>query len=73
MRIKKLIAPFIITCIITALLVYFVIEIINAPDQLGLKIMGAIIVLFLLGGSIFVFIERIKEIRSGEEDDLSQY
>jgi fucose 4-O-acetylase-like acetyltransferase len=73
MRIKKLIAPFIITCIITVLLVYFVIEIINAPDQLGLKIMGAIIVLFLLGGSIFVFIERIKEIRSGEEDDLSQY
>jgi fucose 4-O-acetylase-like acetyltransferase len=73
MRIKKLIAPFIITCIITVLLVYFVIEIVNAPDQLGLKIMGAIIVLFLLGGSIFVFIERIKEIRSGEEDDLSQY
>ena len=73
MKIKKIIAPLIITCIITAFLVFFIVEIINAPDQLALKVMGAIIVLSLLGGSIFVFIERIKEIRSDEEDDLGKY
>ncbi len=73
MKIRKIIAPFIITCTITAFLVFFVVGIINAPDRLELKVMGAIIVLSLLGGSIFVFIERIKEIRSGEEDDLGKY
>lgn len=27
----------------------------------------------LIGVSVFVLVERIKEVRSGEEDDLSQY
>lgn len=37
------------------------------------KILAVIIPLALIGIIIFVLIERIKEIRSGEYDDLSKY
>jgi len=37
------------------------------------KVTEIIVPLALIGVSIFVLIERIKEIRGGEEDDLSKY
>ena len=37
------------------------------------KVIGAVICLALIGVSVFVLVERIKEIRSGELDDLSKY
>lgn len=71
---KKMIAPIIITIIF--LLYYigfagFCIFLNGMP--LIAKLLGGIIPLLLAGVCIWVLIERIKEIRSGEEDDLSKY
>ena len=71
---KKMISPIIITAVIVfyyigfALLCAFVEGI-----PLLIKLLGGVIPLLLAGVCIYVLIERIKEIRSGEEDDLSKY
>ncbi|CCQ94637.1 conserved hypothetical protein [[Clostridium] ultunense Esp] len=73
MRVKKMIAPIIITILLIIYLSFFIWgwSYINAP--FWVKVAGLTIPVFLIGASIFVLIERIKEIRSGEEDDLSKY
>ena len=73
-HLKKMIAPILITVISLAYLIVFGVIFITVPGlPLLLSVTGGILWLFLAGVSIFVFVERIKEIRSGEEDDLSQY
>jgi len=73
-HIKKLIAPIVIAAIIAIYLIGFIIACFVVADMpLILKITGCIIPLALTGVCIYVLIERIKEIRSGEEDDLSKY
>lgn len=71
---KKIIAPVVITVI---LLLYFIgyasICLIFKNMPVIIKILGVMIPLLLAGVCIFVLVERIKEIRSGEEDDLSKY
>jgi hypothetical protein len=73
MKIKKVIAP----CIITVfLIIYFGVYIWilgQVPLPMWAKILGIGVPLVLIGTSIYVLVERIKEIRSGEEDDLSKY
>lgn len=73
MKTKKIIPPIIITCVLVLYFIFWFLGVISIPDPLWLKILGTIIILFFIGVSIFVLIERIKEIRSGEEDDLSKY
>lgn len=73
MKIKKLIAPIIIIVLLLIYLAVFTISWYNNSTFFLEKTIGIIIGVFLMGGSIFVLIERIKEIRSGEEDDLSKY
>ena len=70
---KKLIAPMVITVLLVAYLVVFFVTWIYIPIPVIGKIIGSLIPLALIGVSIYVLIERIKEIRSGEEDDLSKY
>ena len=73
-HLKKMIAPILITVISLAYLIVFGVIFITVPGlPFLLSVTGGILWLFLAGESIFVFVERIKEIRSGEEDDLSQY
>ena len=70
---KKYIAPVIITVLmILWFFIYFGV-IITLIENLLFKIIVGIIPVIFAGIMIFVFIERIKEIRSGEEDDLSKY
>ena len=71
---KKLTAPIIIiTCVILYYIliaaVFLIIDGIPGP----VKILGLVIPAGFIGVSIFVLKERINEIRSGEEDDLSKY
>ena len=73
MKTRKIIAPLIITCILMVYFTFFILGIVSIPGPLRVKTIGIIIPLALMGVSIFVLIERIKEIRSGEEDDLSKY
>lgn len=75
---KKLIAPILIVAILViyfGIYLYFVITQMTFVTSIPLilKIIATIIPLAFIGVSIFVLIERIKEIRSGEEDDLSKY
>ena len=43
------------------------------PLSVGLRLLIGLIPLCLAGVSVYVLVERIKEVRSGEEDDLSNY
>ena len=71
---KKLVAPIIITVLIVLYYIGFTVLCLLI-DKLPLlvKLLGGVIPLLFVGISLYVLIERIKEIRSGEEDDLSQY
>lgn len=70
---KKLIAPIIITIILVIYLGTFVVTCFFISVPIVWKIIGSLVPLALISVSIYVLMERIKEIRSGEEDDLSKY
>ena len=70
---KKIIAPLIVTALfIVYFVVYFAVLIFVIPSLVAKIILG-IIPLSFAAVMIYVCIQRIKEIRSGEEDDLSKY
>ena len=70
---KKFIAPIIVTIIlIVYFIIYFAFLIYSIP-LLWLKIFFVIMPLAFSALMIYVCIQRINEIRSGEEDDLSKY
>jgi TRAP-type C4-dicarboxylate transport system permease small subunit len=75
MKKKKLIAPIIITFIIVMYFIFYIYLITTSAEGLPLliKIVGIAVPAGLAGVCIYVLIERIKEIRSDEEDDLSKY
>lgn len=70
---KKMIAPIIICCIIVLYYAGFICLCIWLPMPMPVKLILGLIPLLFIGMCLFVLIERIKEIRSGEEDDLSKY
>ena len=70
---KKMIAPAVITIIFVFYFIGFFAACTMMPITLGLKLFFGLLPLLLAGVIIFVFVERLKEIRSGEEDDLSKY
>ncbi|MDD6276320.1 MAG: hypothetical protein PUB20_05815 [Clostridia bacterium] len=70
---KKIIAPLIITVLTVAYFAAYFGFIISVIDLMIIKILLGIIPAALAGTMIYVCVERIKEIRSGEEDDLSKY
>ncbi len=70
---KKLIAPIIIVSIIVFYYVTLGFELAVLPLPLWGKVLAIFIPAVFAGLSIYVLIQRIKEIRSGEEDDLSKY
>lgn len=73
MKAKKLIAPIVITALLVLYFIAFVVLAFLFRIPLWAKFLGGLIPLALIGVSVFVLVERIKEVRSGEEDDLSQY
>ena len=70
---KKLIAPVVITALLAAYLIAYAFFCTLIPVALWVKILCAAIPLALIGVCVFVLVERIKEVRSGEEDDLGNY
>ena len=73
MKKRKLAAPVISVLVGLWLLGYAVLIFLVPAIPLWIKLLGAAIPLALLGVTIYVLCERIKEIRSGEEDDLDNY
>ena len=70
---KKMIAPIIITILfLLYLAVYGTLLIKAAMAEPQVILMGIPLVL-LGGGMVYVLFARIREIRSGEEDDLDNY
>ena len=72
-HVKKMIAPIVITVIAVAyFIVYFTVIIFSTEDFVFKMLMGIVpAVLAVL--MIAVCIQRIREIREGEEDDLGKY
>lgn len=71
---KKVIAPIIITFLLILYFTPFLLGAMNLSNKLwGIKVTGVLIFIGVIGLSIYVCVERIREIRSGEENDLSKY
>ncbi len=69
---KKMVSPIVVTVL---MIIYYVVYfgfLITVVDGI-FKILLGIIPLAFAGVMIYVCIERIKEIKGGEEDDLSKY
>ncbi len=69
---KKMIAPIIIAVIITLYYLIFFGFFLAALDGIWRYIVG-IVPLIPVAVIIYVCVERLREIKKGEEDDLSQY
>ena len=69
---KGMLAPIIVTAL---LVIYYAIYFIALVSILEgwLKYLLLILPVLIAGVAIYVCVERIKEIRSGEEDDLGKY
>lgn len=71
---RKMAAPILITVILVLYYIgFFLVCALIEGIPLISRVLAGILPLGLAGVSIAVLVERIREIRSGEEDDLSQY
>ena len=70
---KKMVAPIVITIVFLLYLIGYGIAIAVTTEWNPIMILVAIPLVALGIGMIAVLKSRIKEIRSGEEDDLSNY
>ena len=70
---KKMIAPIVITIVFMLYLIGYGIAIAVTTEWSPIMILIAVPLIALGIGMIVVLKSRIKEIRSGEEDDLSDY
>jgi hypothetical protein len=68
-----MIAPICITVVFLAYLVFYILLIIVGSAEVPALLLFAIPLIGLGIGMIYVFFTRIREIRSGEEDDLGDY
>ena len=69
---KKMVAPIIITVIMALYYIAYFGFLISLLGGIWIYVLG-IIPLAFLGLMIYVCIERINEIKKGEEDDISKY
>ncbi len=70
---KKLVAPVVIGLMVVAMYAAMAVGVFVLDMAVILKLLFIVIPLALSGIMIYVLIERIREIRSGEEDDIGQY
>ena len=72
-HIKKMVAPVFITVFLVLYEVGFLVAALCFPLPFMAKLILGLCPLPFMGVSIYVLAERVKEIRSGEEDNLSEY
>ena len=70
---KKMIAPIVITVLVILYFIAYFGFLIYLIDNIVLKLLSGIIPALLAAVMIYVCMQRIKEIKGGEEDDLGQY
>ena len=69
---KKMIAPVVVTILMVIYFLFYFTMVIRTTDGILRILLGVIPLAFTLV-MIAVCVQRIKEIRSGEEDDLGKY
>ena len=72
-KLAKLAAPLIITGLMVAFLIYHIMQAASFPGLIKAQPLLFIIPALLIALSVFVLIQRIREVQSGEEDDLDKY
>ncbi len=70
---KKLFGPIITIGLVLAYFIFILVQLSAVPLRGFGKFLAFAIPLALMGVAIYVLVERIQEIRSGEEDDLGKY
>ena len=70
---KKMLAPILITVLLVAWFAVWLIGCALLPIPWVWKGIGILVSAAWIGVSVYVLVQRIKEIRSGEENDLSKY
>ena len=70
---KKMIAPIIITILFLLYLIVYGILLLKAAMEEPMVILLGIPLVLLGIGMVYTLFARIREIRSGEDDDLSNY
>jgi len=71
---KKMIAPILITIFVIAYYIFYFCVLCSVfSESIVLLILLGIIPISLSIGMLYVCIQRIKEIKGGEEDDISKY
>ena len=69
-----MITPVIIIAVVVVYTLVYAVVIFGINEiPLAVKILMGLILIGAIGFCIYVLVERIKEIRSGEEDDLDKY
>ena len=69
---KKMIAPILVTAIMIAYFIVYFLLLVSMLEG-AMKYIFGIVPLVISAVTIAVCIERIKEIKKGEEDDISKY
>ena len=69
---KKMIAPIVVTILAVIYFIVYFTLLIRVTEGV-IRIVLGIVPLAFIGVMIAVCVQRIKEIRSGEEDDLGKY
>ena len=72
-QIKKMIAPIVITILVVAYYAFLFAMLFRQVEDGFLKVLVAVAPALLGATMIGVCIQRIKEIKGGEEDDLGKY
>ena len=70
---KKMIAPIVITILVVLYYILYFGAIVYLIESTWLKVVLCIVPALLAATMIGVCVQRIKEIKGGEEDDLSKY
>ena len=73
MKKRNYFAPIIVGVITLIYLIVIIFSFTYVETNIWTKILFIIPMLGLIGVTIYVVIDRIKEIKGGEEDDLSKY
>ncbi|MCK5812123.1 MAG: hypothetical protein KAG94_04445 [Clostridiales bacterium] len=70
---KKLIVPLIFALLFIAITVMYAITILIAPVTLFIKISFGILIGIIAITMVYIFVQRVKEFKEEEKDDLSKY
>ncbi|MBN2851249.1 MAG: hypothetical protein JXQ23_00775 [Clostridia bacterium] len=70
---RKLIFPLIFAILFIAVVIVYALAVLSAPAPLFLKWGLGILILLAAPAMVYAFIQRVKEFKEEEKDDISKY